>query len=243
MLRGLPLAVTLLIAPACITTRNVGITELPLADPKPTPIVCLDDSNGTTGDLTRGTVAGKPAYNVDFGIGSGLTLNERHEIDGMVVYGGDQCVSDGALCDHMVVVETASATYALHRLGLYGKVTPAPPSSRVIVEGVERAGVLRRLRELELDGGTRAAFAGLADMREKAAWARMAAVVAAAGQIGVGAHVRDAELVDAGIKGGLAAAMMRFNEQERPILEKYPRLLLAMKLGYMLCIEGSPPAQ
>lgn len=46
---GPALVVAIIVASGCVTTRTVGVTELPLVDARPSPLVCLEKKNGATG--------------------------------------------------------------------------------------------------------------------------------------------------------------------------------------------------
>ncbi len=239
MHRLLALAVALSIAPACISTRTVGVTELPLMDPRPTPLACLNYKNGSTGYLTRGTVAGQPAVHIDFGVGIDFVMNERVEIEGGAAYAGESCIHDGALCDVFMVVETSTATYVVYHQTFSGAATVPPASGKVMVESM--AGMIPRLKALDLDRNTRIAFAGLADARETSGWIRLAALVASAGAMSVGMHTGDAELAQGGLDAGISVVTADFSEAERPLLMSYPKLVKALKFGPMLCIDQAVP--
>lgn len=234
-------AFVLVVASGCITTRNVGGTELPLVDPRPSPLVCLNAKNGTTGHLTRGRVAGKPAVHIKFGVGIDFTLDQREAIDGGAVYAGEQCIHDGQVCDHFMVVETASTTFVVYRQSYSETPVPAPASSRVLVDKAVADGLITQLRGLTLDRNTRVAFAALADARETSAWVRLAGLVATAGVMTAGVYAGDQELAKAGREGAMSVVTADFSEAERPLLMSYPGLIPVLRLGPMVCIEGSPP--
>lgn len=235
------LGVLLLFAPACVSSRSVGMTDLKLSSPQRKPLVCLNEANGTTGEVTRGTVVGRPAVNVSFGIGIDFTLDQRVPVEGGAAYGAETCIHDGQVCDHVLVVERGAEMVVLYRQSYSETPVQAAASAQAIVQQAVNDGVLTRLNAINLDPPSRAAFAALADARESNAWLKLAGVVASAGMMTTGEYTGDQEMMEEGRDRGMAAATADFREEERPLLAKYPALIPVLSFGQMVCIEGQPP--
>lgn len=232
-----------LLSSGCMTFKQVGLSEAPLTPKERIPIACMEDRGGRVAELVEGEIGGRPAVSVSgVRIGYSPTLSEPMEIEGARVFAGEDCLlrHDGAICDSGLYVRRGDRRYFLYWANLYKEQQPLAPSSKALVDQLEKHKIVTRLRNLEMDDSTAAAFEQLSASRGQRAQWRLFTFVAgaaldAAGPVGGGGLTGEAAKQ---AKETVVTRAFQADESERPLITAHPKLASVFEIATLAGSEN-----
>ncbi|HVY49487.1 MAG TPA: hypothetical protein VHB21_26525 [Minicystis sp.] len=219
------------LAAGCGSSRVVGMTDASFAPKASVPMACIQKRDGRTTTLAEGDAGGRPAVSVSgVVLGFSATLNDRVDVDGMQVFAGQKCSWGGVMgprpiCETAIVTENGAQRVLLFQQKFFASPAVLPASTQALVDDWKGRNVLATLRLVDLDPPTQAAFLEVATNRGHQATARSAVMIAGAVAAGAGQVEHKAELKKDGKELMAIGAAMPIDDDDRPIVERYPKLL------------------
>lgn len=243
----------LLLAQGCFHTRTIGLSKAELVPKTTLAGDCLAFKGGPSAELIDGTAEGKEAVSASGAIiGLSPVFVEKKDVDGLEVWGGQECVmGDMPFCDNVVFVKKAEWRYFVRWARMYESPQALPATPEALIADVQLGPVLAKLRALELDERSMAALAAIADARRTGTFIRAAGLLAGAAAQGAGMATGTTVLFDSGKRTfdvGLAIGDAVQASTEAPILAANPELLplyevvATFGLNGLVCVARPKPA-
>jgi hypothetical protein len=194
-------------------------------------MACIQKQDGRTTTLTEGDAGGSPAVALSgVVLGFSATLDESVDVEGMQVFAGQKCSWGGVMgprpiCETALVTKRGAQRVVLYRQKFLDSPALVAPSTPALVGEWKNNQVLAALRLVDLDPPTTAAFAELATNRGRQATGRSAVMIAGAAAVGAGQVKHNTEVTKGGKELMAIGAAMPIDDDDRPIVDKYPSLL------------------